>query len=296
MTVLVSGASGFIGTELVAGLRAEGHRVNRLVRRAPRSADERQWAPDELSVPQSAIDEADAIVNLSGASLSRLPWTHAYKRTILMSRVRATTTLAEAIARSATPPSVFVSGSAVGFYGDRPGENLTEGSEQGTGFLPRVVESWEAAAAKAVPHTRVVFPRTGLVVGDGGALTPLMMLAKLGLAGPLGTGHQYWPWISLHDEAAAIRYLITSSTLGGAVNLAGPHPASAGDIAHSLAAQLKRPYWLPAPSWAIKAALADAGSELLLADQRVIPERLLADGFTFRDVTADQAIAAALSR
>lgn len=293
-TIVISGASGFIGTELCTQLRAEGHRVVRLVRRRPATAEEYEWDPLAGSVPSSAIDEADAVINLSGASLSRLPWTHAYKRTILESRLRATTALAEAIASSATPPEVFVSGSAVGFYGDRPGEVLREDAPPATGFLSRVVASWEQATASAEGSTRVVHARTGLVIGNGGALKPLVLLARLGASGPLGGGRQHWPWISLHDEAAALRHLATGSRLSGAVNLSGPTPTSSAEIVRSLARQLGRPYWLPAPRWAISLALADAGKELLLADQNVSSARLSGDGFDFRDETVETAIAAAV--
>lgn len=289
-SVLISGASGFIGSELVRQLEAEGHIVLRLVRRAANSTHEYEWNPATRTVPAEAIERADAVVNLSGASLSRLPWTYRYKRQILHSRVNATTALAEAIARSSAPPAVFVSGSAVGYYGDRPGEALDEDATRGSGFLPRVVESWERATAPADATTRVVHARTGLVLGDGGALAPLQLLTRLGVGGPIGTGRQWWPWISLHDEAAALRHLLFESALSGAVNLVGPSPATAGDIGRVLARQLGRPYWLPAPRWALVAALADAGRELLLADQRVDAVRLHGDGFEFRDRTAEQAI------
>lgn len=289
--VLISGASGFIGSVLTRQLRADGHSVTALVRREARSRSEVSWDPAAGRIPLSAIENADAVVNLSGASLSRLPWTHSYKRTILTSRVQATRTIALAIVKAENPPSALVSGSAVGFYGDRPGETLTEESSRGDGFLSKVVERWEGAASPALARTRVVYARTGLVLGDGGALSPLRLLTRLGLSGPLGSGDQWWPWISLHDEAAAIRHLIGSS-LSGPVNLVGPTPATADEIGHALADALGRPYWLRAPRWAIVAGLADAGRELLLASQKVEPRRLLADGFEFRHTTAQQAIVA----
>lgn len=295
-TVLIGGASGFIGEELVRQLLADGHVVRRLVRRPASGADEVSWDPAAGILPAEALEGVDAVVNLSGASLSRLPWTYRYKRQILQSRVQATETLARAIAAAPTPPSVFVSGSAVGFYGDRPGELLTEQASQGEGFLPRVVASWEGATAAAEGVTRVVHARTGLVIGEGGALTPLRLLTNLGAGGPLGTGRQWWPWISLHDEAAAIRHLIIASELSGPVNLVGPTPATAETIGRTLANELKRPYWLPAPRWALIAALADAGRELLLADQRVVAQRLLDDGFTFRDATAEGAVTASVRK
>ncbi|HEU4808514.1 MAG TPA: TIGR01777 family oxidoreductase [Homoserinimonas sp.] len=289
-TVVIAGASGFIGTELASQLRLGGHRVIRLVRRAAHAPDERSWDPRSGVLDPSIVDEADALVNLSGASLSRLPWTYGYKRTILRSRVDATRTLAQAVLRSTRPPAVFVSGSAVGFYGDRPGEVLTESSPKGEGFLARVVESWEAEAMPAATATRVVCARTSVVVGKGGALKPLMLLARLRLGGPIGGGKQHWPWISLHDEAAALVHLATVSTASGPVNLTGPTPATQGELGSLVAARLGRPYWLPVPAWAIRAALATAGRDLLLVDQMVVPTVLQAEGFQFRHPTVEQAV------
>ncbi len=290
--VLIAGASGFIGTELMSQLRASGHTVVRLVRRPEQAPDERSWNPEAGGLDPVVIDEADAVVNLSGASLSRLPWTHPYKRKILESRIAATRTLTDAITRAAEPPEVFVSGSAVGFYGDRPGELLTESSATGTGFLARMVESWEEAAAPADAVARVVNARTGVVIGNGGALKPLMMLTRLGLAGPLGSGTQHWPWISLHDEAAALAHLATNSKLSGAVNLVAPTAATMSEIGAALAARLRRPFWLTVPSFAIRLGLAKAGTDLILADQLVRSERLAGDGFQFDHETVADAIAA----
>ncbi|MCS5720544.1 TIGR01777 family oxidoreductase [Herbiconiux sp. CPCC 203407] len=289
-TVLIAGGSGFIGTELARQLEAEGHTPLILVRRPARTATERSWDPEAGWIKTSIIDGVDAVVNLSGASISRLPWTLPYKREILQSRLQATGTLAEAIRRSDSPPAVFLSGSAVGFYGDRPGETLTESSSQGTGFLAKVTDSWERAAAPAAEATRVVTMRTGLVIGKGGgALKPLALIAKAGLAGPLGSGEQIWPWVSLRDEAAAVRHLLDSS-LEGPVNLVGPRPVAAAVVVRELTEKLGKPYWLPAPAWALKAALADAGRDLLLADQDVSSQKLMADGFEFADGTIGSAL------
>jgi uncharacterized protein (TIGR01777 family) len=295
-TIVIAGASGMIGTELTRQLEAAGHVVIRLVRRPTHHPRERQWDPEVSWLNVATVDAADAIVNLSGASISRLPWTLPYKKQILSSRIQATSTITSAIAKSSSPPHTLFNGSAVGFYGDRPGEVLTETSAQGDGFLAKVVEAWERAATKASPNTRVVMARTGLVLGNGGALKPLEILARLGVAGPLGSGTQIWPWISLRDEAAAIAHLAVASSLTGPINLAAPHPVTANELSETLAHKLKRPFWLPAPAWAIKAALADAGKELLLSDQNVSSQLLVADGFSFRDDSVDQALNAALNR
>jgi uncharacterized protein (TIGR01777 family) len=287
--VLVSGASGFIGTELVRQLENDGHTVLRLVRSHPTSDSEFNWAPQSHMLDPGLVDSVDAIINLSGAPTGRLPWTKKYQQEILSSRVDATKTLTEAMAHAATPPSVFLNASAVGIYGDRPAERLTEESAKGSGFLADVVEAWEAAAHVAPESTRVVTFRTGLVVGRGGAFTPLLPLTRLGLGARMGSGGQHWPWISLYDEAAAIRHLLSSS-LTGPVNLVGPTPVTAGRITRYLAHAMHRPYFLAVPEKVITTALGSAGLDLLLASQKALPERLLADGFRFRHSTVEPAI------
>jgi uncharacterized protein (TIGR01777 family) len=293
MRVLVSGASGFIGTELCRQLRASGHTPVRLVRREACSPHEFRWEPRTLSIDPAALHGVDAVVNLSGASLAHLPWTAGYRRTILQSRLFSTRTLTDAIVRAARPPAVLVNASAVGYYGDRPGELLTEDDPAGTGFLSRVVEAWEREARRAAMVTRVVMPRTGLVLGRGGALEPLRLLAWFGLAGPLGSGTQHWAWVGLHDEAAAIVHLLASSSLSGPVNLVGPTPATADDVIRAMTRAMHRPFLRPVPAPLTRLAMQDAGEDLLLADQAVSSGRLVGDGFRFRDLTPAAAVAPA---
>ncbi|MFF1878743.1 TIGR01777 family oxidoreductase [Leifsonia sp. NPDC058230] len=290
MRVLIGGASGMIGTELTAQLETAGHEVLKLVRRQPAAPDEHHWAPTARMIDFTLMDRADAVVNLSGATLSRLPWTSSYRRQLLASRLDATHTLTDAMRMAAHPPSVFVSGSAVGFYGDRPGQKLTESSIKGVGFLSDLVESWETAAHLAPEKTRVATVRSGVVVGRGGAMKPLLPMARLGLLGPIAGGGQHWPWISLRDEAAAIVHLLTSSRLSGPVNLAGPTPATADVVLRALAKAVHRPYGIPLPEKVIELALRDAGHELLLSSQKVVPQKLLDDGFVFTDRTVQDAM------
>jgi hypothetical protein len=289
MRILISGASGFIGTELVRQLEAAGHTIVRLVRAQPKNANESHWSPASRMIDYGILDDIDAVINLSGASTGRLPWTRSYRSLILDSRVSATQTLAQAMGMAKRPPSVFLSGSAVGYYGDQPAARLTEQSPRGTGFFPDVVEAWESAARVAPEKTRVVTFRTGVVVGRGGAFTPLVPLTRAGLGTRFGTGGQHWPWISLYDEAAAIRHLLDSK-IDGVVNLAGPTPATSDRITHYLARRLHRWYPLAVPEGVIRGLLGDAGQDLLLSSQKVIPERLIADGFVFRDERVEQAI------
>ena len=289
LRILISGASGFIGHELVRQLKNDGHIVLRLVRSAPTSDSEFNWAPASHMLDPGVLESVDAVINLSGASTGRLPWTKSYRQEILDSRLDTTKTLTEAMALASTPPATLLNASAVGFYADRPAERLTEESEKGEGFLSDVVAAGEAAARMAPASTRVVTFRTGLVVGRGGAFTPLIPLTRFGLGSRFGTGGQHWPWISLYDEAAAIRHLLTSS-LSGPVNLVGPAPATADRVTRQLAKAMHRWYKLAVPEFVISRALGSAGLDLLLASQKVLPERLLADGFRFRHTTVEQAI------
>ena len=294
MRVLIAGASGFIGTALIERLTADGHDIVRLVRRRAQGPDEASWSPAAGIIDFSVMDRIDAVVNLSGASLARLPWTKSYRGEIVDSRVTATRTLADAMRKARRPPQVFLSASAVGFYGDRPGELLTEFSSAGTGFLAEVVQRWEGAAALAPDDTRTVVFRTGIVVGHGGALQRVSTLTRLGLSGRLGTGGQHWPWISLHDEVAAIVHLLTSH-LSGPVNLAGPTPAIADRVMTAMADRMHRPYTFTVPERMLELALGRAADELLLSSQKVRPQRLLDDGFRFEHVTVEAALDAMLS-
>lgn len=305
MRILIAGASGLVGQAVVRALEPAAHETAVFVRpqtpvlgaaptvSAPVSRVWR-WDPVAGTVPDEAIAWADAVISLNGAPLARLPWTPRRRALIRRSRVAPTRVLAEAIAASPRPPAAWVSASAVGIYGSRPGERLIESAIPGTGFLADVVRGWEAATEPARATTRVVHARTGLVLSRRGALGPIARLAELGMAGPLGSGRQHWPWISLHDEAAAFVHLATASLMSGAVNLAAPVTATCGEIVAAVADALGRPHRLPVPGWTLRAVFGEAARDLLLADQRVMPLRLVADGFRFRDTVLVDAVRAGL--
>lgn len=282
MKIAVTGASGLIGTALVTRLHSAGHDVVRLVRRAPRARDEVRWDPAGGSVDLDGLAGVDAAVHLAGAGVGDRRWTDAYKRTILDSRVLGTRTLVDALTRLDPLPRVLVSGSAVGYYGNRGDEVLTEASGPGSGFLTDVVRAWEAEAAPAEQAgIRVVYARTGLVMASsGGAFGQLLPLLRLGLAGPLGSGRQWWPWITLEDEVSAIEFLLEKD-IGGPVNLSAPNPQRQGELTRTLGRAFRRPTVLPAPAIALRAALGEFAADVL-ASQRMVPRALLDAGFSFR--------------
>ena len=293
--VVVAGASGLIGSALVRSLRADGVEVHTLVRRPARGAREHEWLADDTPLDPAVLGGAAAVVSLGGASIGRVPWTPAYRRELVRSRMRPTTTLARAIKALGADAPTLLSASAVGYYGSQPGATLDETAVPGRGFLADLVQRWESAARTAGPHARTVLLRTSPVVHPAGVLAPLLRLTRLGLSGPLGRGTQAMPWISLVDEVRAIRHLL-SGDLEGPVNLAGPRRASANDLGFALALAMHRPYVLRAPAFALRLALGrDMADGLLLADAHVVPAALLASGFTFTHATVDEAVAAALA-
>lgn len=294
MRIAITGSTGLIGSALVPLLRQDGHDVVRLVRRDPASSDEVRWDP-EHGVIDPSIGTIDAAVNLAGAGVGDHRWTDEYKRLIRTSRVESTTTIAKAMAAMEPRPRVLVSASAIGYYGDHGDDVLTEQSPAGHSFLSGVVVDWEAAAAPARDAgIRVAYPRSGLVMTPkGGALGRLLPLLKLGLAGPLGSGNQYWSWITLEDEVRALRHLLTDDELDGPYNLTAPTPVTQSEFVRALARVAHRPALLPAPSFALRVALGEFASEVL-DSQRVLPQRLLESGFEFSSPDVDTAAVALL--
>jgi uncharacterized protein len=288
--VAITGASGLIGTALVDHLTSGGHDVVRLVRRPARGADEVSWDPVNGVLDPGALDGVDAAVNLAGAGVGDRRWTPAYKQLIRSSRLDATRTLVTALSAMSTPPRVLVSASAEGFYGDRGEEVLTEQSPGGEGFLADVVRDWEAQAHRAQDAgIRVATARTGLVMSpQGGAFAKVLPLARLGLAGPLGSGRQWWAWITMPDEVAALTHLLTAE-VSGPVNLCVPDPARNGDVVRAIGSALHRPALLPAPGLALRLVLGEFADDVL-ASIRMTPKVLQDSGFTFTHPELEDAV------
>ncbi|MFD6496063.1 TIGR01777 family oxidoreductase [Streptomyces sp. NPDC060188] len=293
--IAIAGASGLIGSELARSLRADGHEVVRLVRHAPRSTDEVRWDPQRQRIDAAGLLGCAAVVNLAGAGVASRPWTQAYKKQIRDSRVLGTATLAEAVASLDEPPRVFVNGSAIGFYGDTGSRAVDDSAPPGEGFLSSVCVEWEEATAPArEAGVRTVLPRTGLVVSRaGGAWAKLFPLFKAGLGGRLGDGRQYWSFIALHDEVAAIRHLMDTESVSGPVNLTAPDPLTNREITEAMGRVLHRPALLATPAPLMRLALGEMSGEIL-GSQRVLPTRLLESGFTFAFPSIDGTLRAAL--
>ncbi len=299
MRIVISGASGLIGSALRRRLGDGGHEVVRLVRRPP-EVGEHQWDPSAGVLDPGALAGAHAVVNLSGAGIGDKRWTEARKKEIYDSRILSTRLLVERMTALDSPPGVFVSASAIGIYGDRGDEKLTEDSAPGPGddFLVRVTADWEEAARPAADAgIRTVMARTGIVLDRGdGALARMMLPFKLGIGGKLGSGSQWWSWISLVDEVRAIEHVLESDVTGP-VNLTAPHPVTNAEFTKALGQVLGRPTFMWVPRFALDVLL---GSELAessaFTSARVIPQKLLDDGFTFEHDVVKGALEAALDQ
>jgi uncharacterized protein len=318
MRVAITGASGLIGSALVPHLRSVGHDVSRLVRRPAAADDEISWDPQAGTVDLERLAGTEAVIHLAGAGVGDHRWSDDYKREILSSRVDSTHTIVRAITALDQKPQVLVSASAIGWYGDTGDRAVDETAPAGSGFLADVVRAWEAAAAPAATAgIRVVHPRTGLVVaapdstlgpllsviklgaggrtsGIGGAFGPLIPGARLNVAGRLGSGKQYWSWISLRDEVCALQFLMEQEHLSGPVNLTGPQPVTNAEVSATLAKEIGRRWLPPVPAFAIKALLGEFSTEIL-GSARVLPHVLEESGFVFQDPTILSAIRTALA-
>ena len=275
--IAVTGSSGLIGSALVGHLKEQGYEVQRLVRRKATTSEEITWDPQAGTVDLDALDGVHGVVHLAGAGVGDKRWTKKYRATILNSRLLGTTAIAHAVEK--VKPSVFISASAIGYYGETGNRAVTENDRVGDDFLATVCREWEAAADLA-GSVRTVKIRTGLVLDPvGGALGRMLPLFRLGVGGKLGSGNQWWSWITLHDEINAITHLLNSS-VSGPVNLTSPFPVTNQEFTGTLARSLHRPALFPVPGFALKIALGGFSTEIL-GSKKVLPSVLSEDGFAF---------------
>jgi uncharacterized protein len=296
LRVAITGATGLIGSALAESLTTDGHQVQRLVRRPRETDDEVQWDPIAGTVDIDRLQGVDALLHYAGAGIGDHRWTAGYKRQIRESRVKGTRTIARALATLDPQPATFVCGSAIGYYGETGDRAVDETSPNGDGFLAGVVRDWENAAGPASDAgIRVVIPRNGLVVAaDGGAWGRMWPLFKLGLGGRLGSGDQFWSFVSLRDDVRAIRYLLDHQVLSGPVNVCAPNPATNAEITRAMGELLGRPTFAKVPSFVLRTVLGEMSSEVL-GSARVLPSRLIESGFRFEDPTIADALASALA-
>ncbi len=301
MKIAVAGASGLIGGALVPALRADGHEVRQLVRRTPRTVDEHRWDPQHRRIDPSVLRDVDAVINLAGAPIRPRPWTRGYRHQLVSSRLEATATISQALAAAAAEdparPRVLLNASGIGYYGDTGQAEIREDAPAGTDFLAQLCVRWEGATAAASDAgVRVVLLRTGLVLGPGAMLvTVLGLVFRLGLGGRLGSGRQYWPWISLADEIGAMQHLLTADVCGP-VNLAAPAPVTNTEFTRVMGRVLSRPTPLPVPAFAISAGLGEFGRASVIGGQRAVPAKLQESGYVFADTDLETTLRRALGR
>jgi uncharacterized protein len=296
--IVIAGGTGFLGRPLTDRLVSDGHKVVILTRGVAAKIPAARtvvWSPDGTAEAwASAIDGADAVINLAGESIAGRRWSDSHKKQILYTRIRATRSLAAAIARATWPPSVLISGSAVGYYGPLGDELAVETTPAGSDFLADVCQQWEAEATRAAsPRTRVVCIRTGLVLErNGGALPQMLPPFKFGAGGPVGSGRQYWSWIHRSDWIDLVRWAIRTDAASGPLNATAPEPVRNAEFAHALGRALHRPSFMPAPAFALRLLLGEMADALLLSGQRAVPAKAGTLGFSFSYTRLDDALAA----
>ena len=292
MRVLISGASGLVGTELQKQLLALGHTPVVLVRGKATKENQVHWNPTTGELDHKVMETIDAVVNMAGATTGKLPWTKNYKKELINSRLDSTRTLVQAMVKATNKPKVFVSGSASGFYGDTADVLLNETAPRGAGFLADLAVAWESEAMKAPSGVRIVLARTTMVLSrKKGALGRLLPILRAGVGGKLGNGKQWWAWISLPDQTRAIIHLINTESASGPYNLTAPEPATCEQLIKQLGKSLKKPTLIPVPAFALKLAFWEGAQELLLCSQKMSADRLLATGFVFEHPTLKSACA-----
>jgi len=301
MRILVSGSSGLIGSAISDALARDGHTISRLVRPASsarKQAGDVAWDPVAHTFDAAAVDGADAVVHLAGASIAGGRWTAARKNLLRTSRIEATRHLVESLGALARPPKIFLGASAIGYFGDRGDESLDEQSAPGTDFLAKLVQEWEREEAAASRFgARVVSMRTGIVLaGNGGALPRMVTPFKFGAGGRLGTGRQWMSWIALRDVVGIAKFALANTTLVGPIDVVSPEPTRNADFTRALAEVMRRPAIFPAPAFALRIALGEMADALLLSGQRVFPRRLEASGYVFAQTDLRSALREALRK
>jgi uncharacterized protein len=296
MKIVIAGGSGFLGRPLAESFSRDGHAVVVLSREnAQGHVPTLQWTPNGEAGPwAAALEGATAVINLAGESIAARRWTPAHKQRILDSRVQATRSLATAIGRASSPPAVFISASAVGYYGPCGDEVITEDSRAGSDFLASVCVRWEEEAQRAArPGMRIVCIRTGLPLErDGGALPAMLPPFWFGAGGPVGSGRQYWPWIHRADWIAMVRWIVDTPSAAGPINATGPAPSTNREFVKALGRAMHRPAFVPAPAFALRMLLGEMADALLLSGQRAVPQKAERLGFTFRYRTVADALSA----
>jgi len=291
MKILITGATGLVGSELVLFLSTQGHETLRLVRKDPKKGEVR-WDPSSGTIDSTSLEGLDAVVHLAGENIASRRWSQAQKDRIRNSRVDGTRLLSQALAGLSNPPKAFVSASAIGYYGDRGEEFLNEDSKPGAGFLAEVCKGWEAATAPAVEKgIRVVNLRFGIILSPkGGPLAKMLTPFKMGVGGVIGSGNQYMSWISIDDAIGAIYHALQERTLEGPINAVSPQPVTNREFTKTLGKVLRRPTILPMPAFAARLAFGEMADELLLSSARVEPTRLNESGYRFRTPTLEGAL------
>jgi uncharacterized protein (TIGR01777 family) len=284
MRILISGSHGLVGKALVRSLESDGHEIFRLVRHAPGSDSEIEWSPDRYSIALACLEGFDAVVHLAGESIASGRWNEERKRKIRDSRVKGTKLLSDALANLARPPKTLISASAIGCYGNRGDELLTEASPPGNDFLARVCVEWENATAHATEKgIRVVNTRFGIILDSkGGALAKMLTPFRMGVGGRIGSGKQWMSWIALDDVVGAIEHVLVSETVNGPVNFVAPNPVRNAEFTRTLGKALSRPTIFPIPAFGVRMVFGEMADALLLSSQRVEPERLKAAEYEFK--------------